>query len=64
MRTIYEIADEAGPITPGDIYVRYCNRVDDPRVERTMRGNLSNLYRYNLLEHPGSKRNRTYTVIE
>lgn len=59
-RAVYEIVREHGTLTPGDLYERYRERVDDPKTDRTVRNYLSKLAHYNLIEKRGDGRGRTY----
>jgi Cdc6-like AAA superfamily ATPase len=63
-RTVYGIIAEEGPLSPGGIYDRYTEAVEQPRTKRTVRSYLSKMTQYNLLESRGSSRDRTYLAIE
>jgi Cdc6-like AAA superfamily ATPase len=62
-RALYEVVDEAGEIAPGDLYDRYCERVEDPKSKRTVRKYLAKLDQYNLVQSVGEKRGRTYRRV-
>lgn len=59
-RTLYDIVDEHGALTPGELYERYAARVENPRTDRTVRNHLSKLAHYNLIVAEGENRGRTY----
>ncbi|WP_224270863.1 Cdc6/Cdc18 family protein [Haloprofundus salinisoli] len=59
-RILYGVLTEAGEIRPGDLYDRYCERVDNPKTRRTIRNYLSKMDHYKLVVSDGNGRNRTY----
>ncbi len=59
-RTLYEVLDECGELSPGELYDRYRERVDDPKSRRTVRKYCTKLEHYNLVVAEGEKRGRTY----
>mgnify|MGYP006275416003 CR=1 FL=1 len=61
---VFEVVREHGPVSPGDIYEAYRERVDDPRSERTVRSYLSKMQQYDLLLASGSSRSRVYEVVD
>lgn len=63
-QAIYEVVQEAGEISPGELYERYEDRVDDPVTKRTVRNYLSKMQHYNLVEAEGDNRARTYRAVE
>lgn len=46
---LYEIVCEEAPISPGDLYEQYHERVEDPRTERTVRNYVSKLEHYDVV---------------
>ncbi|NHN43041.1 AAA family ATPase [Halorubellus sp. JP-L1] len=61
---VFEVVRERGPVSPGGIYDAYCERVDDPKTERTIRSYLSKMQQYDLLVASGSSRTRVYEVVD
>jgi Cdc6-like AAA superfamily ATPase len=62
-RAIYDVIKEADEdLSPGVLYDRYCDRVEDPQTKRTVRKHLSKLEHYNLVESAGENRGRTYIL--
>jgi len=59
-RALYEVLDERGELSPGELYDRYRDRVDDPKSRRTVRTYCAKLEHYNLVVAEGEKRGRTY----
>ena len=59
-RALYDILQEAGELSPGDLYDRYAERVDDPKTRRTVRNYLSKMDHYRLVVAEGKNRARTY----
>ncbi|ELZ96030.1 orc1/cdc6 family replication initiation protein [Haloferax mucosum ATCC BAA-1512] len=62
-RLVYDIVRDYGPISPADLYERYEDRVEDSKTKRTVRSYLSKMRHYNLVEHHGSRNDRSYTSI-
>ncbi|MGM0605020.1 MAG: Cdc6/Cdc18 family protein [Halobacteriota archaeon] len=62
-RAVYDVIDESGPISPGELYDAYRARVDDPRTDRTVRNYLSKMRQYDLIESRGESRDREYDVV-
>lgn len=62
--TLYNIIDEEGTISPGDLYDRYREEVDEPKVERTLRKYLNKMTHYNIVDSQGEGRWRKYTLKE
>ncbi|MFB6085283.1 MAG: Cdc6/Cdc18 family protein [Halodesulfurarchaeum sp.] len=63
-RAIYELLAAAGPLSPGAIYERYAERMDDPRSRRTVRKYLRKLEQYDLLAASGAAQRREYRLVE
>jgi len=59
---LFEIIEEAGDISPNELYQQYENRVNNPRTDRTVRNYLKKMQHYNLIEAKGRKQNRTYII--
>lgn len=59
-RVVFEVVDERGPVSPGDLYDAYRERVEEPRGKRMVRKYLRKLEQYDLIESEGEKRGRTY----
>ncbi|WP_176548155.1 Cdc6/Cdc18 family protein [Natrinema sp. CBA1119] len=53
-QTLYEIICDQAPIAPGELYDAYRDRVDDARVERTLRGYMTKLEHYRVVTSIGS----------
>lgn len=62
-RALYEIVEDRGEVSPGDLYEHYSERVDDPKSKRTVRKYLAKLDQYNLVRSVGEKRGRTYRRV-
>jgi len=61
-RVVYEIIEEAGEITPSELYQQYSTEVDDPKTDRTVRNYLSKMTRYNLIAAEGTSHDRRYKL--
>ncbi|WP_253739136.1 Cdc6/Cdc18 family protein [Halohasta salina] len=61
-RVVYEIIEEAGEITPSQLYQQYSTEVDDPKTDRTVRNYLSKMTRYNLIAAEGTSHDRRYKL--
>lgn len=61
---LYEVVEEAGEVSPKDLYDRYVERVDNPVTKRTVRTYLNKMEHYNLVESEGSKRSKKYRLRE
>jgi Cdc6-like AAA superfamily ATPase len=61
---VFEIVREDGPVSPGDIYDAYVDRVENAKTERTVRSYLSKMQQYDLVDASGSTRARTYEVVD
>lgn len=59
---LYEIINEEEKISPGDLYDKYREEVDEPKVERTLRKYLNKMDHYNVIESEGEGRWRKYRV--
>ena len=60
---LYEILTDYGSISPGELYERYCEQVDEPKTKRTMRNYLTKMCQYNLIVADGQNRGRTYRPV-
>ena len=60
---LYEILTDHGSISPGELYERYCEQVDEPKTKRTMRNYLTKMCQYNLIVADGQNRGRTYRPV-
>jgi orc1/cdc6 family replication initiation protein len=60
---VYDIIEQQGEISPGELYEAYEQKASNPRSQRMVRNYLSKLSRYNLIEKDGQNRGRTYRVI-
>lgn len=63
-RLLYDIICDREPIQPDDLYKAYCDRVDDPRTQRTVRNYLKKMRRYNLVMTEGRGRAREYRPVD
>ena len=61
-RAIFDLLARDGPLSPGTIYERYRERMDDPRSRRTVRKYVRKLEQYDLLVASGAAQNRTYRL--
>lgn len=59
-RTLYEILQEQGELSPGALYDAYADAVDNPKTKRTVRNYLSKMDQYGLVVAEGENRARTY----
>lgn len=50
-------------LAPSELYDRYCDAVDDPKTDRTIRSYLKKLEQYNLAEGEGSGPSRVYRIV-
>ncbi|MFC4552017.1 MULTISPECIES: Cdc6/Cdc18 family protein [Halorussus] len=62
-RTLYEIVEERGEISPSELYEEYRSRTDDPKTDRTVRNYLSKMDQYDVIRAEGTSRNRTYHSV-
>ncbi|WP_311173962.1 Cdc6/Cdc18 family protein [Halobellus ordinarius] len=63
-RVVYDVLDEHGPLSPGEIHERYAEVVEDPRTKRTVRTYLAKMEQYNLLTAEGTSRDREYALVD
>ncbi|MFC6723651.1 Cdc6/Cdc18 family protein [Halobium palmae] len=63
-RVLYEILQEEGEMSPGELYDEYCGRVDEAKTKRTVRNYLKKMEHYRLVTAQGEKRARTYRPRE
>ena len=59
---LYEIIEDEESISPGDLYEKYREEVDEPKVERTLRKYLNKMDHYNVIKSEGEGRWRKYRV--
>ena len=62
-RTLYEIIEERGEVSPSELYAEYRERIDDPKTDRTVRNYLSKMDQYDVIEAAGTSRDRTYRSV-
>ena len=62
-RTLYEIIEEYGEISPSNLYEEYESRMDDPKTDRTVRNYLSKMDQYDVISADGTSRDRTYRAV-
>jgi cell division control protein 6 len=62
-RSLYDLLDADGPLSPRELFARYRSAVDDPRTKRTFRSYLGKLEQYNLVEGSGSGPSREYRAL-
>lgn len=65
-KVLYEIIKEEGEVSPGELYERYEENLEeesgDPKVKRTLRKYLEKMDHYNLIESEGEGRWRKYML--
>ncbi len=61
-KALYDIIQEEGKIEPGELYERYREEMDEPKVERTLRKYLQKMDHYRLIESEGEGRWRKYSL--
>jgi len=61
-KTLYEIIEEEGEVSPDALYEAYCDRVGEPKSQRTVRNYLHKMRRYNLVKAQGEGRARVYEI--
>lgn len=59
-RTVLELLEAEGELSPQALYDAYCDRVEDPYTKRTVRSWLRKLVQYNLVDASGNGPSRTY----
>lgn len=62
-RALYEIIEERGRISPGDLFEAYHKRIEEPRTKRTVRKYLKKLEQYNHIEAEGESVEREYRPL-
>jgi Cdc6-like AAA superfamily ATPase len=62
-RTLYEIIEEHGEISPSELYDEYEDRMDAPKTDRTVRNYLSKMDQYDIIEAVGTSRDRRYRSV-
>lgn len=63
-KVLYDIIQEEDEIKPSELYERYEEEVDDPKVKRTLRKYLNKMDHYRLIESEGEGRWRKYRLQE
>lgn len=61
-RVLFGIINDAGRISPSDLYDRYTSEVDNPKSNRTVRNYLKKMERYELVGSDGKTRDRLYKI--
>lgn len=61
---LLEVLLDHDRLSPGELYDRYTDRIDDPRSNRTVRKYLRKLERYDLLVSSGTSQTRQYAPKE
>ncbi len=61
-KALYDIIEEEGEVKPGKLYQEYKEKVEDPKVKRTVRKYLSKMDHYRLIVSEGEGRWRTYKL--
>jgi Cdc6-like AAA superfamily ATPase len=59
---LYRIIEEEEKIKSSELYEKYREEAENPKVERTLRKYLSKMDHYRLIEAEGEGRWRTYTI--
>lgn len=62
-RVLYEIIEDAGELTPGELIGRYRVAVETPKSDRMVRNYLKKLAHYNLIAAEGKTRDRSYRLL-
>lgn len=61
---VYGIVEEAGPITPGELYERYREAVEEPRSRRTVRKYVNKMEHYGLLATAGQRKGKVVRTAD
>ena len=61
-KALYDIIEEEGEVKPGKLYQEYKEKIEDPKVKRTVRKYLSKMDHYRLIVSEGEGRWRTYKL--
>lgn len=61
-KALYDIIQQEEEVKPSELYEQYREKVDEPKVERTLRKYLKKMDHYRLIETEGEGRWRKYTV--
>jgi hypothetical protein len=56
------VIEAAGEVDRSTLYDRYCQRVDEPRTDRTVQEYITDLVEYGLVATRGPRQNRTYLL--
>lgn len=60
---VLEELSDGGEQSLNELYDRYCERVSDPKVKRTIRGYVAKMVDYGLIKRYGSGKASTYTSL-
>lgn len=63
-KVLYDIIKEEVEIKPGELYEKYEEDIDEPKVERTLRKYLNKMDHYRLIDTEGEGRWRKYSPAE
>ncbi|MFB6242435.1 MAG: Cdc6/Cdc18 family protein [Candidatus Nanosalina sp.] len=63
-RVLYDIIKEEGEIEPRELYDRYREEAEEPKVERTLRNYLRKMENYRLIESTGKGTGTEYKLSE
>lgn len=59
-QVLYEVIEDNGSVKPRELYSKYRERVENPKVNRTLRKYLSKMTDYNLIGSRGERKGREY----
>jgi Cdc6-like AAA superfamily ATPase len=60
---LYEIISGNDGIGGGELYEKYCSRVESPKTQRTMRNYMAKLEQYGLLRSEGNTKGQCYHAV-
>lgn len=60
---LFDIIDQLEPVSPGDLYESYEEKVEEPKTRRTLRNYLNKMEHYNLIQVQGNTRSREFRTI-
>lgn len=61
-KVLYDIIKEENEIKPSELYEKYRDKVEDPKVDRTLRKYLKKMDHYKMIESEGEGRWRKYRI--
>lgn len=61
-KKVYQILQEEGEMSMGDLFDKYQTQIDEPRSKRTLRRYLNKMKAYNVIKVKGEKRGKTYQL--